>query len=59
MKVLDGRRLVVVGVFSGVWVGRVSKFVVLLDVIVHKRFDAVVSHVVVVFLYNGTGHEAC
>jgi hypothetical protein len=59
MKVLDGRRLIVVGVFGGILVGRVSKFIVLLDVIVDKRFDVVVSHVVVIFLYDGTGHEAC
>jgi hypothetical protein len=57
--VLDGGRLVVVGIFSGVWVGRASEFVVLYDVIVDERFDVELSHVVVVFLDNGTRHEAC
>ncbi len=33
MKVLDGRRLVGIGVFSGVWVGRVLEFVVMKPVI--------------------------
>jgi hypothetical protein len=57
--VLDGGRLVVVGIFSGVWVGRASEFVVIFDVIVDERFDVELSHVVVVFLDNGTSHEAC
>jgi hypothetical protein len=57
--VLDGGRLVLVGVCSGVWVGRASEFVVLFDVVVDEGFDVELSHVVVVFLDNGTSHEAC
>jgi hypothetical protein len=57
--VLNGGRLVVVGIFSGVWVGRASEFVVLFDVVVDEGFNIKLSHVVVVFLDNGTSHEAC
>jgi hypothetical protein len=59
-SVLNGRSLVVVGVFSGVWVGWASEFVVFLDVIVFdERFGVELSHAVVVLLHNGTSHETC
>jgi hypothetical protein len=57
--VLDGGRPVVVGIFSGLWAGRASELVVLFDVVVNEGFDVELSHVVVVFLDNGTSHEAC
>jgi hypothetical protein len=57
--VLDSGRLVVVGIFSGVWVGRASEFVLLFDVVFDEGFDVELSQVIVVFLDNGTSHEAC
>jgi hypothetical protein len=57
--VLDGGRLVVVGVFSGVWVGNLSGSVVFRNVVVNERFGVELSHVVVILLDNGTSHEAC
>jgi hypothetical protein len=57
--VLDGGRLVVVGVFSGVWVGNLSGSVVFRNVVVNEGLGVELSHVVVILLDNGTSHEAC
>jgi hypothetical protein len=57
--VLDGRGLVVVRAFSGVWVGRAARRVVLCDIVVDEGFSVELSHVVVVLLHNGTCHKAC
>jgi hypothetical protein len=46
-SVLDGRRLVVVGVFSGVWAGRAAGRVVLRDIVVDEGFGVELSHIVV------------
>jgi hypothetical protein len=56
---LDGGRLGVVGIFRGVFAGRVSGCVILWDIIVNKGFCIEFGDVDRRFCQDGIGHEAC
>jgi hypothetical protein len=57
--VLDGGRLRVIGFFSVVFTGGWPEHVILWDLEVDKGGCIKEGDVVVVFVCDGTGHEAC